>query len=86
MSGHVPEPASQASLLELLQADLDRAASLLAKTGISNPVDRLSIVQEATNLLKRIRQMEGRIQDPKVWQAIHTRANEIDRALENFPN
>ena len=70
--------------MEHLLADIERTASLLAKTGISNPTDRLSITQRARDLLQSIRKSEGQIQNPKVWQIIHTRANELDVALESF--
>ena len=75
---------SQEALMEHLRADIERTASLLAKTGISNAKDRLSIIQEARDLLQSIRKSEGHIQDPTAWQIIHTRANELDVALENF--
>src|SRR5262245_47239760 len=72
------------ALMEHLLADIERTASLLAQTRISNATDRLSIIEEAKDLLESIRKSEGQIQDPKIWQTIHTRANELDIALEDF--
>jgi hypothetical protein len=42
------------------------------------------VIQEIQDLLKRIRTMEGRLQDPKYWQVVHTRADQLSRMLDGF--
>jgi hypothetical protein len=78
-------PASQPRLMVLLLAEIERADTLLAKTELSF-ADRQPIIQEVAALIVRIRKMEGQVQDPKAWQTIHTRANELDAALKGFSN
>jgi hypothetical protein len=71
--------------MESLLADIEQTAGLLAASEIPE-ANRYATIREATTLLKRIRIMEGQIKDPKTWQVIHTRANELDVALEKFSN
>ena len=76
MSASNPLPTSQERLYRALLADIERASVLLSN---SRPSE--SVIQEITGLLNHIRRMEGHIQDPNRWQAIHTRADELNRML-----
>ena len=85
MAGRASGSGSQSRLMESLQADIKQTADLVAASEMPK-ANRHATIREATALLKRIRIMEGQIKDPKTWQVIHTRANELDVALEKFSN
>jgi hypothetical protein len=71
--------------MESLLAEIERAALLLTSTDMSK-VDRLPIRRQIAALLQRIRMMEGKIRDPKSWQVLHSRADELVVSLEKFSN
>jgi hypothetical protein len=81
MSASNPLPNSQERLYRALLADIEKAAALLGRPQLPP-----STIQEIRDLPKCIRTMEGQIQDHKYWQIIHTRADELDRALDKFSN
>ena len=83
MAGKASRSDTQPRLMESLLADIEQTAGLLAASEIPE-ANRYATIREATTLLKRIRIMEGQIKDPKTWQVIHTRANELDVALEKL--
>ena len=83
-----PSPQSQEELIKFLFVDIDLAFTLLERAAIKdhNRTGYQSELEKAQAALRTIRKFEGRIQDPAKWQEIHSRANELEEAIEKFGN
>jgi hypothetical protein len=81
-----PSPQSQEELIGFLLADIDLAFALLERATIKDH-KRTSYqfeLEKAQAALRTIRKFEGQIQDPATRQEVHTRANELEEAIERF--
>ena len=76
---------AQRQLIDFLQADLDLAFTMLQTAEIaSDPAHTRSALRHVSEALATIRQLLGRVEDPKAWKAIHEQANELEKELESF--
>jgi hypothetical protein len=68
--------------------DLDLAFTLLERAEIkaSQRTCYQFQLEKAQAALRTIRKFEGRIEDPATRQEIHTRANELEEAIEKIGN
>ena len=75
---------SQASLREFFSVDLQIAFTLLDTARIEaylDPEHRPAIIAQVESALSGVRHLLGRIEDPQVWNELHSRANDLERQL-----
>jgi hypothetical protein len=81
---------SQETLVAFLQTDLDLSFTMLttAQLDVGRTSDQdhyHAALDNARKALLMIRSLEGRVEDPKSWKAIHDRTDELERELNLFP-
>lgn len=75
----------QVALIEFLSSDLDLAFATLKSIGsLYTPNLRQAIIGRVQLALNTIRSLEGRIEGPENWGAIHERADELEAALAAY--
>ena len=78
---------AQKTLIDFLQADLDLCFTMLHTATIaSDPAHTRSAIGRAREGLQVIRKLAGRIENPQSWTAVNGRADELERALQSFPD
>jgi hypothetical protein len=77
---------SQQALIGFLEADLDIAFTFLeiANLKTTDPDRSRSLREKANVAVEKIRQMNGRVQDPAIGQRIHARVNKLESALREM--
>jgi hypothetical protein len=81
------QAATQKKLVDFLHADLELCFTMLNSAHLtSDPVHRQSAQARIRQGLQVIRNLSGRIENPESWKTINTRADELQRALESFPD
>jgi hypothetical protein len=77
---------TQKTLVNFLQADLDLCHTMLKTAELaSDPDHTRSALAKVRSGLQVIRNLSGRIENPQTWTALNSRADELQRALESFP-
>ncbi len=77
---------AQKTLVDFLQADLDLCFTMLRTAELaSDPEHTRSAIERVRSGLQVIRNLSGRIENPQTWTTINSRADELERAVESFP-
>ena len=51
---------------------------------MASPERAYSVVTRARRALRAVRMLEGRIAEPEDWKIIHSKVDELEKALEAF--
>ena len=73
----------QENLINFLNADLDLGFTFIetAKQRSRNHADHTQALEKARRVVQTIRQFEGSIAEPDMWDAIHARADELNKLI-----
>jgi hypothetical protein len=75
---------SQATLIDLLTIDVNLAFTFLETGDITGaPGRRTELIDKADTALESIRRFLPRIEDPKTYQAILERTNQLEAAIRD---
>ena len=72
---------SQEAIATFLSMELDLAGTMVNVT-TTQPEQRDAALDYAHAALGLVRHLEGRIQDPALWRAIHARTDELEAILQ----
>jgi len=75
--------ASQEAIAAFLVTEIDLAFTML-DVATAQPETRYAAVEHARAALLVVRQFEGRVEDPKLWRAIHQRTDELEAAIHEL--
>src|SRR5947208_6880539 len=84
---NAPHARNQATVADFLRADLDLAFTFLstARMDAGDDPDHVQrLLARASAALAGIRRLSGLIEDRTVWGEVHSRADELERALTAF--
>lgn len=78
---------SQKTLVDFLQAGLDLCFTMLKTAQVAaDPEHTRSAVEKVRRGLQVIGKLAGRIENPQSWTTVNGRADELERALQSFPD
>jgi hypothetical protein len=83
----VQRALTQKTLVDFLQADLDLCFTILDTAHLASELDHYhSALENAHRGLQVIRKLAGRVEDSETSKTVNGRADELERALESFPD
>ena len=77
-------PSEQDTIVELIHTTIRAVSEMLARSPGLPEHEREVLIERARGLMADIRQAEGTIHNPEIWQEIHSLADAVQARLDRI--